>query len=58
VDIVGLTDVMEESSRALLITSDGLNDMMGDIKEVTRKSKRIFDRLEDKIVEGKLFTVF
>lgn len=58
VDIVGLTDVMEESSRALLITSDGINDMMDDIKEVTRKSKRMFDRLEEKIIDGKLFTVF
>jgi ABC-type transporter Mla subunit MlaD len=58
VDIVGLTDVMEESSRALLVTSEGVNGMMEDLKEITRKSKRVIDRLEEKIVDGNLFTVF
>jgi len=58
VDIVNLTKVMEDSSRALLITSEGVNDMMEDLKEITRKSKRMIGRLEERIIEGNLFTVF
>ncbi|HLF18300.1 MAG TPA: MlaD family protein [Candidatus Omnitrophota bacterium] len=58
VDIVELTDVMVDSSRALLITAEGLNDIMDELQQITRKSKRMFDRLEQQIIEGSLFKVF
>ena len=58
VDIVNLTNVMEESSRALLVTSEGVSDMMADLKEITRKSKRMINRIEEKVIEGELFSVF
>jgi len=49
---------MEDSSRSLLITSEGVNDIMDEMQDITRKSKRMFDRLEQKIIEGDLFKVF
>jgi len=58
VDVVELTQVMEESSRSLLVTSQGLNDIMDEMQDITKKSKRMFDRLEQKIIEGDLFKVF
>jgi len=58
VDVVEFTQVMQESSRALLITAEGLNEIMEELHEITRKSKRMFDRLEQKIIEGDLFKVF
>jgi len=58
VDMVGLSEVLSESSKALLITSEGINDIMQELREITLKSKRMFDRLEQKIIEGDLFKVF
>ena len=58
VDIVELTEVMVDSSRALLVTAEGLNAIMGEFQDITRKSKRMFDRLEQQIIEGSLFKVF
>jgi len=58
VDMVGLSEIMAESSRALLITSEGINSIMGELQAITLKSKRMFDRLEQKIIDGDLFKVF
>jgi len=58
IDMMELTNVMSESSRALLETSQGINEIMGDIQNITRKSKRLFDRIEQKVIEGSLFKVF
>jgi len=58
IDMVELTDVMTESSRALLITSEGLNNIMTELQEIARKLKRMFDRIEQRIIEGDLFSVF
>ncbi len=58
IDMVELSTVMRDSSKALLITADGLNAMMDELYDITRKSKRIFDRIEQKVIEGDLFKVF
>ncbi|MBF0483169.1 MAG: MCE family protein [Candidatus Omnitrophica bacterium] len=58
IDTKGLADVMMESSRALLITSNGLNETMGDLKEAAKKTNRLLDRVEQKIIDGSLFKVF
>ena len=58
IDIVQLSQVMRESSEALLETSRGINAMMDELQEITRKSKRLIDRIEQKIIDGNLFKVF
>ncbi|MBF0479523.1 MAG: MCE family protein [Candidatus Omnitrophica bacterium] len=58
IDTKGLADVMIESSRSLLVTSDELNNVMGDLKEATKKTNRLLDRIEQKVIEGNLFKVF
>lgn len=58
IDVVGLSNVLEDSSRSLLITSRELNDLMEELQEITQKTKRLLDRVEQKVIEGNLFKVF
>ena len=58
IDMVELSKVMEESSRALLITSEGINTIMGDLKEIAKKAKRLMNRIEQQAIDGNLFKVF
>ena len=58
IDVVGLSSVMEDSSQSLLITSRGINEIMEELQEITKKTKRLLDRVEQKVIEGNLFKVF
>ncbi len=58
IDVVGLSSVLEDSSQSLLITSRGINEIMEELQEITKKTKRLLDRVEQKIIEGNLFKVF
>ena len=58
IDVVGLSSVMEDSSQSLLITSRGINEVMEELQEITKKTKRLLDRVEQKVIEGNLFKVF
>ncbi len=58
VDMVELSQTMEESSEALLVTAKGINSIMDQLQEITVKTKRLLDRIENKVIEGNLFKVF
>ena len=58
INIRELSDVMEESSKSLLVTSEGLNVILNELKYMTIKSKRLLDRVEQRIIDGTLFKVF
>ncbi|MBI3617689.1 MAG: hypothetical protein HY210_05680 [Candidatus Omnitrophica bacterium] len=58
IDVVGLSRVLEDSSRSLLVTSRGINEIMEELQEITKKTKRLLDRVEQKVIEGNLFKVF
>ena len=58
IDVVGLSSVMEDSSQSLLITSRGINEVMDELQEITKKTKRLLDRVEQKVIDGNLFKVF
>lgn len=58
IDMVEVTNVMTESSRALIKTAEGVNGITQDIQDMTRKTKRLVDRIEQKVIEGTLFRVF
>lgn len=57
-DMQGVTEGMQEASRALVDTAEGLNTVLEELLDITRKSKRIFDRIEQKVIDGDLFKVF
>ena len=58
IDILALSEVMGETSQSLLTTSEKINAIMGELEEITFKSKRVLDRVEQRIIEGNLFKVF
>jgi len=58
INMVELAEVMQDSSKALLETSRGINEIMGELQDISLKFKRLFDRLEQKVIEGDLFKVF
>ena len=58
IDMLELSNVMIDSSRALLETANGLNEIMSELQDITVKSRRVFDRVEQKLIEGNLFKVF
>ncbi|MGE0267940.1 MAG: MlaD family protein [Candidatus Omnitrophota bacterium] len=58
IDMVELSEAMLQSSKALLGTSDSLNEILKELDEISHKSKRLFDRIEQKLIEGELFKVF
>lgn len=58
IDILALSEAMGETSQSLLTTSGKINDIMGELEEITFKSKRVLDRVEQRIIEGNLFKVW
>ena len=58
IDINELSDIVGETARALATTSEGVNFILEEMRYLTRKSKRILNRLEHKLIEGNLFKVF
>lgn len=58
INIVSLIGAMEESAESLLITSRGINEIMDELQEITKKIKRLLNRVERKVIEGNLFKVF
>ena len=58
IDILELSHVMEESSQALLMTAQGIDSILDELQYIAIKSRRILDRLEQKIIQGNLFKLF
>jgi len=58
VDVVRLSKVLEETAQSLVVTSRGLNTILTELNYISIKSKRMLDRLEQKIIDGDLFKVF
>lgn len=58
IDLKQMADLMNQSSRALLETSQNIDTLMGEFKALSHKSKRLIDRIEKKVIEGDLFRFF
>jgi len=58
VDINGLSEVLAEAAQSLSATSEGVNTILAEMYYISIKSKRLLDRLEQKVIDGNLFKVF
>lgn len=58
VDIQDLSKVLSDTAKSLSETSKGINGVIADMRYISIKSKRILNRLEQKIIDGDLFKVF
>ncbi len=57
-DVEDMAGVITKTAVSLQKTSQGINDLMGDMQSATRKAKRVMNRVEEKLVEGNLFKIF
>ncbi len=53
-----LAEGMEQTGEALVETSEGFKKIFPEIELLMFKAKRLFNRVEEKILEGNLFKVF
>lgn len=58
VDIQELSEVLSETAQSLSVTSKGINTILTEMHYISIKSKRLLDRLEQRIIDGNLFKVF
>lgn len=58
INMVELSKTMQETSRALMMTSQGMSVILIELDDMTLKAKRLLDRFEQKLIEGELFKVF
>ncbi|MBF0523008.1 MAG: MCE family protein [Candidatus Omnitrophica bacterium] len=58
IDVAKLATSMEQSSEALILTSQSINKILPEFEYITGKTKRLINRVEQKVIEGNLFKVF
>ena len=57
-DVEDMAAVITRTAMSLQKTSEDVNDVMDEWKYISRKTKRLMNRLEDRLVEGALFKIF
>ena len=57
-DVEDVAKVMTETAASLQITTDNANKLLEDLQTLSQKSRRIMNRVEEKLIEGNLFKVF
>jgi phospholipid/cholesterol/gamma-HCH transport system substrate-binding protein len=58
IDMQGLSEVLSETANSLSLTSKGVNEILEEMYYISIKSKRLLDRLEQRVIDGNLFKVF
>ena len=58
VDVQELSEVLAETAQSLAVTSKGVNAVLDDLYYISIKSKRLLDRVEQRVIDGNLFKVF
>ncbi|VAX37626.1 hypothetical protein MNBD_UNCLBAC01-1642 [hydrothermal vent metagenome] len=58
IDMQKLSEVVGETAQSLLQTSQGISKLLEELQYMTKKSKRLMDRVEQRIIDGNLFKVF
>ena len=57
-DVEDMAGVITRTAVSLNKTSENVNGVMGELKNVTGKTRRLINRLEEKLMEGDLFKIF
>lgn len=57
-DVQSLAETFGESAESLLETSRSIHTMIKEIREISGSTKRLLNRVEEKVIEGNLFKVF
>ncbi|MEI7998453.1 MAG: MlaD family protein [Candidatus Omnitrophota bacterium] len=57
-DVEDMAGVITRTALSLQKTSDGVSDVMEEWKYISHKARRVFNRVENKLVDGNLFKLF
>ncbi len=57
-DVQNLTETFGDAAGSLLQTSRSINDMIREIKDVSGSTKRLLNRVEQRVIDGNLFKIF
>lgn len=58
IDMQELSKVLADTAQSLSTTSKGVNTILTEMEYISIKSKRLLDRLEQRVIDGNLFKVF
>lgn len=58
IDMQELSEILAETAQSLSTTSEGVNTILTEMYYISIKSKRLLDRLEQQVIDEKLFKVF
>jgi phospholipid/cholesterol/gamma-HCH transport system substrate-binding protein len=58
IDVQALSEVLAETAQSLSMTSHEVSAILKEMHYISIKSKRLLDRLEQKVIDGELFKVF
>ncbi|MBF0595601.1 MAG: MCE family protein [Candidatus Omnitrophica bacterium] len=57
-DVYDLAEVLQDTAASFNETTRGINSMVSDLGHISRKTKRLLDRIEQRVIDGNLFKVF
>ena len=57
-DVYDIANVLESTAGSFNETTRGINLMMGELQGISRKTKRLLDRIERRVMDGNLFKIF
>jgi ABC-type transporter Mla subunit MlaD len=57
-DVYDLAGIVENTAESFNDTTKGISAMMVELKYISRKTKRLLDRIEQRVIEGNLIKVF
>ncbi len=57
-DVYDIAEVLRDTAKGFNRTTEDISAIMAELKHMSRKSKRILDRLEQRLIDGTLIKVF
>ncbi|MBF0569967.1 MAG: MCE family protein [Candidatus Omnitrophica bacterium] len=57
-DVYDLAGILQDTATSFNQTTKGINVMVVELKYISRKTKRLLDRIEQRVIDGNLFKVF
>lgn len=57
-DVQNLAEIFRDTAVSLTETSKGINAVIEELQRLSKTSKRLLNRIEERIIEGNLFKVF
>jgi phospholipid/cholesterol/gamma-HCH transport system substrate-binding protein len=57
-DVYDIAEVLKDTAKGFNRTTEDISSIMSELKQMSRKTKRILDRVEQRVIDGTLIKVF